>query len=145
MSQYNASIAGVDAVLTEDGDVVGRVVKLDDNTALIDIHYHDQEKLAGVLAGANLHAEKEYHWTKECDLEDHRPCELAVAVGMAAGISLEEGKSIPPKLQEILDTEILTESRAKDALTEWAQTVDEQYREQADAILSWVENPTYDD
>jgi len=146
MRQYSdANIAGVDAVMTDDGDVVGRIVKLDDNTALVDLHYHDQEKIAGVLANANLRTEKEYHWTKECDVEDHRPCELAVAVGMAAGMSLEEGKPIPPKLQEIIDTEILTESRAKEALTEWVQTVDEGSREQAEAILSWVENPTYDD
>ncbi|QYR19654.1 hypothetical protein KZ483_17340 [Paenibacillus sp. sptzw28] len=84
--------------------------------------------------------EKVYELNKECSLEDHRPCMLTTAVGMAADISEQEGLTLSPQLQYIMETQRLTDSGVRSALREWVNTIPESQKEVAAELLSIVEN-----
>ncbi|XEC94691.1 hypothetical protein AB6A23_25960 [Paenibacillus tarimensis] len=87
-----------------------------------------------------LEHEKTYALNMECSLEDHLPCVLATAVGMAVDISQQEGLALTPQLQHIVDTQKLTESGVRSALHEWLETVPESQTEVAADLLNLVEN-----
>lgn len=81
-----------------------------------------------------------YGLTMECSIADHRPCELATVVGMAADISQQEGITLPLQLQLIMDTQTLTESSVRLALHEWVNTIPESQKEVAAGLLLILEN-----
>lgn len=84
--------------------------------------------------------EKVYELNKECSIEDHSSCLLDMAVGMAGDISQDEGLTLSPQLQHIMDTQKLTESSVRSALREWMNTVPESQKEVATELLNIVEN-----
>lgn len=89
---------------------------------------------------SQLDNESVYDLTMECSIVDHRPCELTTVVGMAADICQEEGIALPPRLQLIMDTQILTESSVRLALHEWVNTIPESQKEVATGLLRILEN-----
>ncbi|MFD1956643.1 hypothetical protein ACFSL6_21280 [Paenibacillus thailandensis] len=88
---------------------------------------------------SQLDNETVYGLTAECSIADHRPCELATVVGMAADISQQEGIALPPKLKSIMDTQTMTETSVRLALHEWANTIPESQKEIAADLLRIVE------
>lgn len=85
-----------------------------------------------------LDNEKVYELNKECRIDDHRSCVLATVVGMAADISSNEGLTLSPQLQHIVDTQKLTESTVHSALQEWMNTVPESQKKIAAELLNTV-------
>ncbi|MGG4046126.1 MULTISPECIES: hypothetical protein [Paenibacillus] len=89
---------------------------------------------------SQLDNENVYSLTMECNISDHRPCELATVVGMAADISRQEGIALPPQLQFIMDTQTMTESSVRLALHEWVNTIPESQKEIAGDLLHILGN-----
>lgn len=89
---------------------------------------------------SQLDNEVVYSLNMECSIADHRSCELATVVGMAADISQQEGIALPPQLQLIMDTQNLTESSVRLALYEWVNTIPESQKEVAADLLHIIEN-----
>lgn len=89
---------------------------------------------------SQLDNEMVYSLTMECSIADHRPCELATIVGMAADISQQEGIALPPQLQLIMDTQTLTESNVRLALNEWVNTIPKSQKEVAADLLHILDN-----
>jgi hypothetical protein len=131
-------IVGLHGVLDQSGDLVGRVAELPDGSVALQLHYDSKTDLEAFLAGRSLVTERMYDFDAPCSVDDHRQCELATAIGMAADISVQEGQAVPPRLQALMDSGQLTESRVRAALEEWEQTVPSDRHEEAEEIVAIV-------
>lgn len=67
---------------------------------------------------------REVRLNDSCKLDnDHRPCELASAIGFALDISAEAGVQVTPALDEIAKRGDASESEVQSALKEWRKTL----------------------
>lgn len=59
----------------------------------------------------------------ECTIEDHHPCDVKVALGVAAEVAEAAGLASYGKLREITDRGVVSEAEAETVLRTWATEV----------------------
>lgn len=79
---------------------------------------------------------------KKCDIKDDTPCKMKTALGMAADMSgfqdIEAVQFTTPGLQRILVEGKATKTQMVEALEEWAPSVPEERREEAQWLVEIV-------
>lgn len=133
-------IAQAHLVFDQQNTEVGRVARTEDGQAFFSAQ---SQHIDAVIQAVGWRAERHYDLGPDgkCDINDHRPCEMRVAVGMAADICETEGIAMTPGLQRIWDEQYASDTQLKQAMAEWAQTVPPERKDEAENIVWIVSNP----
>ena len=78
----------------------------------------------------------------QCEIHDHRPCDLDVSIGVAAGVAQQLNLPVYGKLTKIQQKGVTSEAEAEKALRQWAtevRTAPSPTRDQ----LGWVDTVTH--
>lgn len=68
--------------------------------------------------------EKEIVLGEQCDINDHRSCDLKVSIGRAAELAEELNLPIYGKLQKIQERGVVSESEARIVLSQWSKEIE---------------------